>query len=144
MQADSVKRAVCAALSTGMALTLAACGGGGSGSMSTTPPGAQTGNVPLVISDDSSDDWATIGVKILSIALTPQGGGAPVTVFTAPAPTPMVNLNKKAGSTSPPSPRSAHRIRKSRQSQCLLCAADSPAAHTQHSQSRLPLRRSSR
>ena len=94
MQADSVKRAVCAALSTGMALTLAACGGGGSGSMSTTPPGAQTGNVPLVISDDSSDDWATIGVKILSIALTPQGGGAPVTVFTAPTPAPMVNLEE--------------------------------------------------
>src|SRR5208282_5221366 len=34
----------------------------------------------------------TIGVKVLSIALVPQGGGANVTVYTAPMPAPVVNL----------------------------------------------------
>ncbi len=63
MQVDLVKRAVRGALGTGLALTLAACGGGGSGSMTGSAPGAQTGSVPLVVSDASSDDWATIGVK---------------------------------------------------------------------------------
>jgi hypothetical protein len=47
-----------------------------------------------MVSDASSDDWATIGVKILSIALVPQGGGTPVTVYTAPSPAPMVNLEQ--------------------------------------------------
>jgi hypothetical protein len=94
MQVDYVKRAVCGALTTGLALTLTACGGGGSNSMTSGTPSAQTGSVPLVVSDASSDDWATIGVKILSIALTPQGGGSPVTVYTAPNPAPMVNLEQ--------------------------------------------------
>ncbi len=93
MQVDLVKRAVCNALASGLTIMLAACGGG-SGSMSNVSPSAQTGNVPLVISDATSDDWATIGVKILSIALVPQGGGSPVTVFTAPTPAPMVNLEQ--------------------------------------------------
>ncbi len=44
------------------------------------------------VSDASSEDWATIGVKVLSIALVPQGGGANVTVYTAPTPAPVVNL----------------------------------------------------
>lgn len=101
MQVDKIKRAVCAALATGLAVTtLSACGGGGgSSSMGATSSGttssaAQTGSVPLVVSDASSDDWATIGVKILSIALTPQGGGTPVTVYTAPNPAPLVNLEQ--------------------------------------------------
>ncbi len=46
----------------------------------------------MLISDASSEDWATIGVKVLSIALVPQGGGSNVTVYTAPSPAPMVNL----------------------------------------------------
>jgi hypothetical protein len=50
--------------------------------------------VPVLVSDASSDDWGTIGVKILSISLTPQGGGSPVTVFTAPATPPVVNLEQ--------------------------------------------------
>jgi len=48
----------------------------------------------LLLSDASSDDWATIGVKVLSIALVPQGGGANVTVWTAPTPSPYVNLEQ--------------------------------------------------
>jgi hypothetical protein len=50
--------------------------------------------MPLTISDASSDDWATIGVKLLSIALVPQGGGSAVTVWTAPSPAPFVNLEQ--------------------------------------------------
>ncbi len=48
----------------------------------------------MMISDASSNDWATIGVKVLSIALIPQGGGANVTVYTAPTPAPFVNLEQ--------------------------------------------------
>ena len=102
MQVILVKRAVCSALTAAAAVTLAACGGGGSGSSaattSSTPAGTtstpQTGSVPLFVSDASSDDWATIGVKILSIALIPQGGGTPVTVYTATTPAPLVNLEE--------------------------------------------------
>jgi Domain of unknown function (DUF4382) len=74
------------------AAVLAACGGGsGSGSAPTlsTP---QSANIPLVLSDASTEDWATIGVKVLSIALVPQSGGSNVVVYTAPSPAPMVNL----------------------------------------------------
>ena len=69
--------------------TLAACGGGGGDAMSGA---TQTGNVSMMVSDDSSEDWATIGVKVLSVALVPQGGGANVTVYTAPATPPLINL----------------------------------------------------
>ena len=79
------------------AAILAACSGGGSGgsvasvapAQSSTP---QSANLAVMVSDASSEDWATIGVKILSIALMPQGGGANVTVYTAPTPVPVTNL----------------------------------------------------
>lgn len=71
-------------------LFLAGCSG--SGSSSTTPPVAQNGTLYTSISDASSEDWSIIGVKVLSISLTPQGGGAPVNVYTAPSPAPYVNL----------------------------------------------------
>jgi hypothetical protein len=45
----------------------------------------------VMMSDAASDDWAAIGVEIQSIALIPQGGGSPVTVY-APAQPAMVNL----------------------------------------------------
>jgi hypothetical protein len=77
--------------------SLAACGGGGSSdpssSVGTSPP-PQTSQMAMIISDATSDDWATVGVKILSIALLPQGGGTAVTVYTAPATPPMVNLEQ--------------------------------------------------
>jgi hypothetical protein len=44
------------------------------------------------VSDDSTNDWATIGVKVLNISLMPQGGGSAVPVYTAPTPVPYVNL----------------------------------------------------
>jgi hypothetical protein len=83
--------------SVGIALLagLAACGSGGSGAASnTTPPVVtpQTGSMPVMISDASTEDWAMIGVQVLSIALVPQGGGAAVTVYTAPTPAPVSNL----------------------------------------------------
>jgi len=84
-------------IATSLAGSLVACGGGssgGTGSAAASAGGTQTANVPLVVSDASSEDWATIGVKVLSISLTPQGGGSPVTVYTAPASAPMVNLEE--------------------------------------------------
>jgi hypothetical protein len=78
------------------AAILAACGGGSGGSMGSTAPAQsstpQSANMAVMVSDASTEDWATIGVKILSIALVPQGGGANVTVYTAPAPAPVTNL----------------------------------------------------
>ena len=78
-----------------VAATIAACGGGAG----TATPGnamptatAQSVSLPVLLSDASTEDWATIGVKVLSIALVPQGGGADVTVYTAPATPPIVNL----------------------------------------------------
>ena len=75
---------------------LAACGGGGGGSSGTTAPvstpQSQNGNVSMIVSDASTEDWATIGVKVLSIALVPEGGGGNVTVYTAPATVPTNNL----------------------------------------------------
>jgi hypothetical protein len=87
MQFNILRHAVCGVLLVG----LTACGGGGSTMMT---PTQQNGTMPLVLSDASSEDWATIGVKILSIALTPQGGGSDVTVYTAPAQPPVVNLEQ--------------------------------------------------
>jgi hypothetical protein len=80
------------------AVLLSACGGGsdssaGSAATSTsTSTTTQTANLAVMVSDASSEDWATIGVKIMSIALIPQGGGSTVTVYSAPSPAPTTNL----------------------------------------------------
>jgi hypothetical protein len=78
------------------AALLDACGGGsgssGGTAASTTATSTQTANLAVMVSDASSEDWATIGVKIVSIALIPQGGGSNVTVYTAPNPVPITNL----------------------------------------------------
>ncbi len=84
-------------LTIGLALAagVTACGGGGSGSTSapTPPPVAPaTAKVAALLSDASSEDWSTIGVRVMSIALVPQGGGAPVTVYSATGTAPMINL----------------------------------------------------
>lgn len=69
------------------------CGGGSSSSPSEPVTQApQNGTVSMMVSDASTEDWATIGVKVLSISLTPQGGGSPVNIYTAPNPAPIVNL----------------------------------------------------
>jgi Domain of unknown function (DUF4382) len=94
MQHIMSRRALYRALLTGLIAGLAACGGGGSGMNTSTTQSQTSVNMPLVISDASSDDWATVGVRVLSIALVPQGGGSAVTVWTAPAPAPYVNLEQ--------------------------------------------------
>ncbi len=91
MKLTTLKRIACGTALAG----LAACGSDGSDSMSqpvtsSTPP--PNGNVSMMISDATTEDWATIGVKVLSIALVPQGGGSNVTVYTAPATPPVINL----------------------------------------------------
>ncbi|HTX25220.1 MAG TPA: DUF4382 domain-containing protein [Steroidobacteraceae bacterium] len=77
---------------------LAGCGGGSSADSSgsgvtQTDQTQQTGTVSMLVSDAPSDDWALVGVKIESIALVPQGGGANVTVYSVNAASaPYVNL----------------------------------------------------
>jgi hypothetical protein len=94
MKLTILRFAACAAL----AAALAACGGGGSSDMAASSSSSgsgsttQSGNVPVVVSDASSDDWALVGVQIQSIALVPQGGGDNVTVFTAGSSAPYLNL----------------------------------------------------
>ncbi|MGB7728750.1 MAG: DUF4382 domain-containing protein [Candidatus Acidiferrum sp.] len=69
------------------------CSSGSSSTGSPVGPTApQNGTVSLIVSDSPTEDWATIGVKVLSIALTPQGGGTPVTVYTAASSAPCINL----------------------------------------------------
>ena len=68
-------------------------GSGSTGSSGTSQtPAVQTGTVNMMVSDASTENWATIGVKVLAIALVPQGGGTPVTVYTASNPAPVINL----------------------------------------------------
>jgi Domain of unknown function (DUF4382)/Domain of unknown function (DUF5666) len=97
MDTGKLNVAVCGAI----VATLTACGGGSSdSSVSNIGSGAggsqtaATATVPMLISDASANDWATIGVKVLSIALIPQGGGSNVSVYTAPSPAPFVNLEQ--------------------------------------------------
>jgi len=98
MHRNMLQTAVRTALLSGLTAALAACGGsGGSGGSGST--GATTGTtsqvaMPLSVSDASSEDWSTIGVRVLSIALVPQGGGSNVTVWSAPSPAPYINLEQ--------------------------------------------------
>jgi hypothetical protein len=74
-------------------LVLMGCSSGST--TTTTPPSntqPQNGTLNVLVNDDPTQDWATIGVKILSISLTPQNGGNPVSVFTAGTPVPTINL----------------------------------------------------
>jgi Domain of unknown function (DUF4382) len=93
MDRNMLRNAVRAALLTGLTATLGACGGGGSGSGSNSMSSG-TGTVPVMLSDASSADWACVAVRVLSIALIPQSGGNPVTIWTAPASAPFVNLEQ--------------------------------------------------
>ena len=87
-----LRRALCCALLTGLLAGLTACGGGGSSATTTPTPTPPAANMQLLVSDASSDDWATIGVQLLSVALIPQGGGSIVTIWTASSPAPTLNL----------------------------------------------------
>jgi hypothetical protein len=65
-------------------LSVLGCGG--------SPTQSGTGTVNLSISDAPVADWATVGVKVLAVSLAPRGGGAPVPVYIAPTPPPVLNL----------------------------------------------------
>ena len=54
----------------------------------TSPSQPQSYREPVDVDkhDASSEDWATIGVKVLSIALVPHGAALNVTVYMAPTP----------------------------------------------------------
>ena len=75
-----------------MPLFSVACGSSYSASQGPTGGGTQNGSVNMMVSDASTEDWANIGVKILSISLVPQGGGSPVNVLTAGSSVPTINL----------------------------------------------------
>jgi hypothetical protein len=72
---------------TAMLFFTAACG-----TTSNSTPSSKSGSVNMMMSDASTEDWATIGVKVSSIALVPVGTGSPVVVYTAASPVPIINL----------------------------------------------------
>jgi cytoskeletal protein CcmA (bactofilin family) len=66
-------------------------------------------SVPLTLaSDGASRNWAQVAVRILSVSLTPTNGASPITVYTASAATPPINLeqldriSQLIGTVSPP------------------------------------------
>jgi hypothetical protein len=64
----------------------------GSSSPNNTNPQPQNGTVNVIISDSPTEDWAAICVRVVSISLTPQGGGSDVTLYTASSAAPSFNL----------------------------------------------------
>ncbi len=91
----SLKRRILGLALGALPLVVGGCSSSSSSSRTTptTPtPAVQTGTVNLVVSDATSEDWAMVGVKVLSVTLTPQGGGADVALYTAPTPAPVINL----------------------------------------------------
>lgn len=86
-----ISRLILLMVTAALPLLFVACSNS-SGSSSSSGGQTQNGTVAFVMQDASTEDWAMIGIKVLSISLTPQGGGSPVTVFTASSPAPTVNL----------------------------------------------------
>ena len=91
MHRNMLHKALSTALLAGV---LSACGGGGSADSVGSSMSSSATTMPLTLSDASSEDWSLIGVKVLEIALVPQGGGSNVAVWTAPNPAPFVNLEQ--------------------------------------------------
>src|SRR5271165_805010 len=69
-----------------------ACGSSYGNNLGSGGGGGQTGNVNMMVSDASTEDWANIGVKITNIALIPQYGGSPVNIYTGGSTVPTINL----------------------------------------------------
>ena len=90
MNRTTLRYAACSALLA----VLAGCGGSSDSGGNGMNPSQQTGTLSLMVSDATADDWATVGVNVLSIALIPQGGGSNVTVYTAGSGTSYVNLEQ--------------------------------------------------
>jgi hypothetical protein len=70
-------------------LLLVGCSGNNSSSSNT--PSSSTSQMSTMISNTPTNDWAEVGVRVLSIALKPQSGGTPVVVYN-PNPAAMINL----------------------------------------------------
>jgi Domain of unknown function (DUF4382) len=94
MKARKIKipRLILLMVTAALPLLFVACGSPSGSSPSSSGGQTQNGTVAFVMQDASTEDWALIGVKVLSVSLTPQGGGSPVTVFAASSPAPMINL----------------------------------------------------
>jgi Domain of unknown function (DUF4382) len=88
----SVARLMLGVAASAWMLVLMGCSSFSTTTPTPTPTQSQNGTVNVIISDDPTQDWATIGVKLLSISLMPQGGGTPVNIFTASSPASTVNL----------------------------------------------------
>ena len=90
MNSKAIRLSLCLFLAAVPAF-VAGCSGGSS--ESNISSGTQNGSVNMIVSDASTEDWATIGVKILSISLIPQGGGTNVSVYSAAqSSAPTINL----------------------------------------------------
>jgi hypothetical protein len=89
---SKLTRVLCGLAAFAMPFVFAGCSSTGSNPGGTAPPGVENGTLVTTVSDASTEDWAIIGVKVLSVSLTPQGGGSDVTVYTAPSPAPYINL----------------------------------------------------
>jgi len=89
---SSIARLTLGLVPAALMLFSAGCGSSSSSPNPNPNPQPQNGTVNLFISDASTEDWATIGVRVLSVSLTPQGGGSDVTIYTAPNPAPLTNL----------------------------------------------------
>ena len=88
-----VSRSILALFVAALPLLSVACGGSNYGSGSQTPA-TQYGNMNMIVSDASTEDWAAIDVKILNISLLPQGGGSPVSVYMGPSTINLVELDQ--------------------------------------------------
>jgi len=88
-----IKRHLPAAF-TAAALAALALGLGCAGSSSggDAAPAGPAGTVAMSVSDAATEDWAVIGVKLLGISLTPQGGGTARTILATPGQAPVLNL----------------------------------------------------
>ena len=86
----TLRYAACSALF----VVLVGCGGSSTGGGDSMNPTQQMGTLPLMVSDATTDDWATVGVNVLNIALIPQGGGSNVSVYSASSGTSYVNLEQ--------------------------------------------------
>jgi hypothetical protein len=86
------KHSLAFALGLVTAAALTACGGGGSSQPTTT---AQSVKVPVLIGDASSEDWATIGVKLMALTLTKSDGSTTsVPLGTTPLPINLAQLDQ--------------------------------------------------
>jgi hypothetical protein len=86
-----LSRVILGVASAALMLFTLGCSSGSSNS-SNPAPQPQNGMVSVIIGDSPTEDWAAICVRVVSISLTPQGGGNDVTLYTASSPAPYINL----------------------------------------------------